>query len=519
MKKKIIYLAIAICLVGSIILLVATYLKKNIKVESFLNKTYSLAYDSQWQVKTSNDNYILLEHDKLSTVEIKLSKLTENQETENINQLVGDVKYQIEQDNPKYKLIITNEKKLAKNKTDGYQLVYETNDSQVLIEVTKQNGYLIVFSYLADNTYFDILLDSFQYIEDSFEMLNKDYALANEDITTTGIKFSAGDETYDKTSDYLIADNHYEVTYQLPNECQLNSFDTTRGYFNCGDKVITVNNVYQNLYNYIVDDSLYGSVAQEIKYLQEDKEYKDVVVENEVTDSGYRYRITYKGANNDTKYEKIYLLEDLDYLRTWVVEIESQNESVPKEFIDQIKIKDTLKYGENISKELTDGYLTGELKTFVNSYETEKSFYQITYQVPSKYEERDYLANKNEWRYFQYGYDENTEDYQYDITMELSKYGDSEVAIANLNSDYQDAGNTTLTKQINVGQNNEFLYYTGQYTENNKTYYAAYLYLDLAKGGVLKINIISKINLIPQEIVNDFTKISVKIEVYSGGGK
>jgi len=61
-------------------------------------------------------------------------------------------------------------KEISNKKYEAYKILYENGDSQSLIVIFKNSNYLCVINYTANNEYFDILLDSFQFILEEFNL-------------------------------------------------------------------------------------------------------------------------------------------------------------------------------------------------------------------------------------------------------------------------------------------------------------------------------------------------------------
>lgn len=512
MKKKIIISLILVFLLAAGLFILLIYLENHQLIKTSRNKLYSISYYKTWQIEEQSPEYIRFSHETDSFIEIKITKLTAAQKNQGLKETLGDVKYNFEQAMPNYQLINNVQQSITKHQYPGYQLLYQTSNDEVLIAVTKNSDYLIVFSYNAPTSYFDILLDNFRYIEENFELLPTNYALTEIKIPITGINYLKSDRDDNEKEEYVINSNHYEVSYQVPKLCQLNTFDTTSGYLTCEEVTIQVRNVYQNLISLITDPAIYGGIAQEIKYYQEHADFENVVVENEKTSNGYNYKISYDNKKQNRYYEKLYILTSLDYLRTNIIKIEVKDQKLEKNFVEQVRVIKFTKYGANINKELKDGYLFDSLKIFIDSNAKERQYYEAIYQIPGHYEEIDYDNNQNNDRYFQVGYNEVTNKYDYQINLQITKYGDSATEVANLEKDYQLKPTDTFIKKGNLGDQNQFNYYEGIVIENNKTSYQAYLFLDLEKGGFIKTVITSSIKPIPVTLVADFTNISVTIK-------
>lgn len=136
--------------------------KLNSYTKKYENNYLSFEYDSTWKVIKDDKTTVSLTHNTKSFVDIKITNLTSNNINKSIDNIVDEVKYDIEKQNSRFKLINEEPCFLTNYMYEGYKMLYETKESQSLVVSFKTDNNLIVVNYTAYNDYFDILLDSFQ---------------------------------------------------------------------------------------------------------------------------------------------------------------------------------------------------------------------------------------------------------------------------------------------------------------------------------------------------------------------
>lgn len=502
-------------------------------LRSFANGTYSIRYDGTWRASDSTETKIRFTHKTNSTLDFSIVDLKDADADKNLSELVDGVKYGIEKSNKSYKLINNQSKTVTKNNYEAYQMLYENESSESMIIVGKKDARIFIINYIADKNYFDILLDSAQNIISNFNLIDAPFKLNSEpkSITTSGIKYSTDSfgRDYSKTTSYEIYNNHYHVKYSIPSLFEISEFDTTSGVYslsgerNDGDISVYTNVVYQNMNDYITDESRSGSLANTIKALKADtKTYSDILVENEDLGEnidGYIYKISYSQnslvSKDKTQYETSYVIYKLDHLRTFVIEIKGRILKIPQGLIEKIKMDSFEKYGDNIDRTAKDGYLIDELKVIpVDISSSDKKYYSLQYSIPSSYVEIDNMANKFQNRYFGFDYDNENEEYKYEISTKLSKTGSEKSYVDDVNQQYSHESyeNAKLVYggMINSGSH-IFKRYDGDYTikDTNSVEHKIYLLFELSFGGLYSVEISSTYQEIPQEIIDVFLNIRV----------
>lgn len=531
MNKKLFTIIVSVVLSLSILLIAGIIYKLiNSNIKRYKNEVYSIKYDSTWKIKSNTNKEIVLKHKTDSSIEFSIIELNKENSEKEFIKLVEEVKYDIESKNTNYKLITSSFKKLLNNDYEAYQLLYETKDNQSMIMIIKKDNQLLIANYVSDNQYFDILLDSAFNIINNFTLLDEKIILKNnlKTIKTTTITYNNDSKTnYKEKNKYVIYSNHYEVNYSIPKVFKLNSFDSIYGSYKLLGKEtnqtisIDTHVLYKNMYEYITDETSYATLLYKINELKKDDKTSNVKVTNEKLNSkyeGYIYKISYnyKAYNTTEKIQKIYMIYSLDYLRTFIIEIEASNMQISKSLIENIQLNSFKKYGSNVDRTSVDGYLKDEMKIMINDYSTkDKYYYSLKYSIPDKYNEQDNSNNVFEYRYFGYDYDTKQEDYKYDIILQLSSFYTIETykntILKNYAYDFYKDSSLVEKAKLNVN-GKEFAYYTGGYTSISSGIRTieAYLITSLESGGAYIIKVNTNYGPITEEMLKDFTSFEVE---------
>jgi len=145
-------------------------IKNRSYIKTYENDYFNFNYDTTWDIKKQDNNSISFTHQTNSFVDIKVSNLSSNFINSDIQSISEEVRYDIEKQNSNYKLLKEEKKEISNKKYEAYKILYENGDSQSLIVIFKNSNYLCVINYTANNEYFDILLDSFQFILEEFNL-------------------------------------------------------------------------------------------------------------------------------------------------------------------------------------------------------------------------------------------------------------------------------------------------------------------------------------------------------------
>ncbi len=164
--KNLKYLII-ILLISFVIIIGISYSTKN-KINSYDNDNINFSYDSTWQLKKATNEVKLIHQKSQSTINIQEKNLEKNYMDTKLSEIVEDLINSIENQNPEYKLI--NKEILNNLPFEAYSYLYENDKEQVLVYIFKKNEKLVFISYIAENKYFDIILDSVDNIIASFKI-------------------------------------------------------------------------------------------------------------------------------------------------------------------------------------------------------------------------------------------------------------------------------------------------------------------------------------------------------------
>ena len=151
-KYKIsVYIALSIIIVGIIgIVLFNVFSNKDV-LKDFENDNYVLKYDKSWSIKEKDDYSILLKQGSKAKIKIEIIELTDESKYSSIEDLIDEIIYNIEKQNDNYKLLSKKETTVSKYEYNGFKLLYENKDSQVMTTVYKKSDKLIMINYEADN--------------------------------------------------------------------------------------------------------------------------------------------------------------------------------------------------------------------------------------------------------------------------------------------------------------------------------------------------------------------------------
>lgn len=546
-KYKIsVYIALSIIIVGIIgIVLFNVFSNKDV-LKDFENDNYVLKYDKSWSIKEKDDYSILLKQGSKAKIKIEIIELTDESKYSSIEDLIDEIIYNIEKQNDNYKLLSKKETTVSKYEYNGFKLLYENKDSQVMTTVYKKSDKLIMINYESDNDYFDILLDSVQNIIYNFDTKEKIYDLSNKiKVDTTDISYSTDEDLDSKLSEsktYEIANDNYYVKYSIPSNFVLSEFNSQSNYFNLKgidnkDIVISAYIYKTNIFELLDKDNTIG-VYNNYKTYKTDEDYSDFKETLTKLDSeleGYLYKnsynydkaVTYDKNFNKQEYkrkdENVDLIYALNKNHTLIIEIKAKGTSVTKKLIDSIKIKEVKNYSSYTTSTKKDNLLIGELKRYVN-YD-KKKIDDVILKLPDKYKEIQKYNNIYSERIYGLNYDEDNDIYDYEISYTLTSTSSKiDSQINNINSSFSKSYGeyNYLTQSDNISLNgNSFITYIGGYTNlggipftniNRFRYYInkKVLFYEMSNGGYLMIEISGNGKEITDEILNDATNFEIK---------
>ncbi len=477
-------IAIFVSVLGLVI--VIKLADKTISIKTFTNDYYSFDFDSNWDINIISKKKVELNNTKKGKLIIELSEMEDEYKYSKISEFVDEILYDIHDQNKEYNLISQKEDKITKFGYDGYKLLYESDNTQVMVVVAKSGDKLILFDYEADNKYFDILLDSVQTIINGFELKHNTFDLSYKiSVNTEDISYSKNDDLVYKIKslkNYEIANSNYYVNYSIPDIFKTTSFDSKLGIFNYQDgngRISLVVNVYNyNIYDYIDASKDYGNVYSEYSYVKQNQDkYQNIIdgiSEYNIGDyKGFIYKISYTSTGYITNEIDAYvIIIELNKNHILSIKVEGDNIKIPKELLNCIKINAIKNYSSYIISKKEENTISFELKQFVdynyNNYET------IKFNIPSKYKEIDNKNNIFTERYFGLNYDSNNEVYQYNIHYKLFNLA-KEYTINSLNTSlksyqsYGDVKELSFVEERTIN-NQAYSVYNASYYKINKVY-------------------------------------------------
>lgn len=545
-KYKIaIIIALSILLIGILCLILFNILSS--KSIALNEKNYNLKYDSSWKVKEKKDNYISLNHkSSKSLLKIEIITLDKEYKYTDIDDLIDEIIYNVDEQNKNYKLISKQKDTFTKYEFKGYKLLYETEAEQTMIMTFKKSDKLIVASYEAKNKYFDMLLDSVQNIVYNFNTADETFELKNSiKKESSKISYSKSedlDKIITKNKEYEIAHNNYKVIYEVPSVFELSDFNTESNYFNLkgydkGQMTISTYIYNKNVYEYLNKDNLVN-VYENYKMYKKDKDISDFKEQVSELDSKYSDSYIYKNSykTNAIKHndkleaesykrtdENIELIYSLNRNHILIVVIDSEGIPITKKLIDSIKIKSVANYSSYTKNKVENGYRIAELQKYID-YKKEK-VNNIIIKLPEDYKEIDRTTNNlYSERYFGLNYDEKEELYDYVIHYKFSTTKDVAKNVELLNSKFKDSyGECNNYQQVGdvTINDKQFIEYVGGYTDlggipftniNRYKYYVHYkaLFYKLNDESYLIIEILGNGKEISDDIVNQATNFEAK---------
>ncbi len=533
-KKNLIILFIVIIILG---LAIYFLIPKKITLKEMENDTYYLAYDNSWKITSKSKDKITLKHNDDGIITIKRIILDDDNKYLSFEELKSKILYQLKE-NKDYKLITEEDSKLTKNQYDGYKALYESLNSEVLINSFKKSDSLIIICLEAKEDVFDILLDSFNNIVYNFYLKEEQFNYNSSlDISTKKIKYDENIEVKNllkDTNNYEIASNNYLVNYQLPSNFKLDNFSSIASSFTFQDlekgsiKINTM--IYnRNIYEYIKDDTNKG-LTYKYKTYKEDKDYSSYEESLDKLDKkefNYIYKNSYyynKATTLNDKLESveykrleenIELIYELNNNHIFVITISSKDVSIPKELITMIKVNSSKNYSSYIKNTKEDDLLVSELKEYSN--QTKDKIYSIKVKLPNSYKEIDKNQNIYSYRYFGLNYNKKDNLYEYQINYTLSKTK-IEKQIDNMNklllSIYGEYNELKQTSNIEIN-NKTFIAYDGGYTNvvNKNKYYVNKKILFYQMGDYyLTIEIDGNNKQINDKLIKEVTNVVINEE-------
>lgn len=470
--------ALIILLIGMTLFWLLPINKRNL-IKEIDETNYYLSYDNSWKVNKKSNNLIVLKHSSGSKLTIQISSLTDEYSYATMNELIDELIYNMQKQNPNYKLLSKTQDKLTKDEFDGYKILYENGKEQVMVDIYKKGDKLVLIQYEAKNDYFDILLDSVQSIIYSLNIKDEKFDLSNSlKLNITDPNYSKSkelDKTITKSKTYEVAHNNYYVKYSIPSNFILRSLDSSFEDFDLaldsGKINLTVNIFNKNIYEYLNKDETNG-VYTNYKYYKTNKDYSDfeeTLTKLKSNYDSYIYKNSYY-YNKAVKYDKkagigeykrkdenaelIYALNNSHIL---VISIKTTGVPITEKLINNIKIKKSKNYASYVKTKKENNLLIGTLQRYSDN--SHKKIDYITLKVPDKYQELDKNTNIYLERNYALNYNEDMLIYDYEVHYELTTFKEDFI-INNINTTYISS---------NYGESHQ-LTYSGDLTLNDKVF-------------------------------------------------
>ena len=507
-KYKMIFIISLVMLLLSFIVIL---FNKNFSSETkdYSSNNYYVKYDNSWSIKSKDDNHIILSHGK-GKLSFNIYELDSEKVYLDIDSLIDDIRYEIEKNNESYHLLSKKSTHITKNNFSGYWLLYEDETKNVKIGIYKEGSKLVIIKFEANIKYFDMLLDSVNYIIYNFTLLDKDYSLGEElSIKTSEFELVDKNPQYqglDKTYTEEIANNNYLVNFNIPINYQSLNYNSSLGvyhYIAFGDYLansyINVNIYIRNVYEYLQQE-IYGDYGKYNAY-KKNKDFKENLMlyglyENDKQVYLYRNSYITESPLGDSKYENVLLIQPLDRNHTMTVEFANRNSEISKELIDSFKINYIKNYSSYVKGEVVDNNYICYLKKKGSAL---NKGYDIKISIPKDFREVDYKSNIYEIRNFGKDYNIDDDIFAYDVRYSM---------------DYTD---TFAIKQENAYIKSHKMYgkyqemkYEGTIKINNYDVklYSGY-YVELTNGLYSK-QIVSNVKILTYRLLDDKV-LSVKI--------
>ncbi len=348
MKNKkiilIIFIILILIIAFSIVFIFKVVQQKNIIVELNMDN-YLLQYDNTWEITKKEEFEVNLLHKKSkSELSIKINELEDEEQYRAVDELFDSLLYNIQVQNPDYKLIYKEEAKITKQCIDGYKILFETDDRQATVYMYKQGNKVIIFIYEATHDYFDILLDSVNNIVYNFRLKETQFDVKSDiNLETKEINYTEQTNISNmlkNTVEEKIASSNYLVEYSIPDNFKSTNYNTEYGYYDFKDVPegtnleLSTRILRLNLYEYLSRDNIPNIYDGYIlnSYNQANEEL-DKFVDNPLT---YIYKNNYL-TNNEIN-ENIEIIFELNQNHIFIVKISSEGIGIPEELVKMIKV-------------------------------------------------------------------------------------------------------------------------------------------------------------------------------------
>ncbi len=531
-NKKIalsIFIILILLIVGFSIFLIFRYISEKNPIIELNTNNYSLQYDNTWKVIKKEELEVNLIHKKSnSELNIKINELNDEDQYKTVNEIFDSLLYNIQAQNPDYKLIYNEESKITNKNMDGYKILFEADDRQATIYMYKQGNKVVIFTYEATYDYFDILLDSVNNIIYNFNLKETQFDVKTSiNLETSEITYTEQSNVsnlLENTVDEKIASSNYLVEYSIPDNFKSTDYDTRYGYYDFknapeGSKVnLSTSILKSNLYEYLdKEDTLNIYDDYNLNSYNEAKEELNKYGDKPLS---YIYKNSYLSNNKIT--ENIQIVYELNQNHIFIVKISSEGVGIPEELVKMVKVNNFKNIASNINIEKDNGFLIGKLKQYTDY--THEQTEEITLKLPESYQEIDKDTNLYEERHYVSDYYEEVQIPKYEVNYQIIAFNiENELELLDkaINKDLGTYKDFTQTQDIMLN-NKKFKVYERGYTKlSNNTdssvkkyeYYnnEKVLFYELPNNKYLVIIINGNENKITDELVNQLTNFDVNI--------
>ena len=158
MNKKVL---IGLMFVVTVVVIGFVIFFNKIKIKNFDNELYTFKYDTTWKLETNED--LVLKHKKSkATLTFKYRELENYFVDISLSDMIGEIIDGVLEQNNDYKLI-SGQNDISGD-YEGFSYLFEKDDEQALVNVYKKDKKLVIMYYVCDSNYYDIVLDSVDYI-------------------------------------------------------------------------------------------------------------------------------------------------------------------------------------------------------------------------------------------------------------------------------------------------------------------------------------------------------------------
>lgn len=511
--KKAIIFAICIIVIGIVgVIIMKKFILDKINLNEIKNSNYELKYNSEWKKSNVNDTGFILRNNK-AQIKLDIIQIEEKDKYKGIEELHDDIIYNINNENKEYTLLSEENKEFTKNNYEGYQLLYETEEANVLLILFKDFEKIYLITYEAPIDEFDFLLENARNIIYSLTITSNNYEskLDNKlDLSDLKLeKYDEVDKMIENTEEHIIASKNYKVTFKVPSNFgkdELNSqyyYSTFKGLSSDEELRITANVWSTNIYNMLDRENLFNIYADKI--YKEKNGFQESL--SQISESEYIYKYSYENEN-----ENISIIYEIDKNHIFEIELKAHKVKITQKMIDSMGIVNFENYAQNIDKTNTLKITNG----------AENNVLEVKFEIPDKYMQIDKENNIYETKY--YAINKNKDDiYDYEAEISIITFKpESSIDIINssLNKNYGEYNEMASSGSAKYNDKDFEVYDGGStllsgvmLTNKNRNYYYQYkkvLFYKLQDGKYIKIVLNGNNKEITNDIINDFTNFYIK---------